>query len=430
MQNMLKQVRAKFSPYVNDFEKQVDVFLNKVKPDSDPQQVRADATALMQTDVAAVVLWCERQLKGYTSLSKEARTQMYTNLVSIKSSFQSYSFMRVPDEDVLSLELFEKGVNTDNLKSVHRQIQYLKQIMDFFGGQVIYESKKGFSFAMLLRDAQKNLLVGDHHQIMILYVYLYALKYEVADLQLKITPTKTCLHFEGVDIDMEQGTFEKYTKEICELAPITEILALNLLDIPEQISEAFAIAPASLSKVAELANLLSDRVEIVTQNRKIAFRKIVLHHVTAEQFDKAMSFAMESKDIEAVQHVAIKATAFYLKKDDFIEAHRYAVHTKDSETIIKKVHEKEGIAFYNKKNYIRAGEKFKKAGNAAFLKKCYAGLFFQEQTKIKHVKLLSELKQNKKTILQMKLYAEKSEDQKLVAYSQGLLDQVNGKKKS
>lgn len=429
MQNMLKHVRAKFSPYVNEFENKADTLLEKKFAAKDADGLRAAVLALMQEDAVALAVWCERQYKGYASLTKEVRTQLYENLKAIKSSFQSYSFMQVPDEDALFLELYEKEIPAEELKARHRQIQYLKQIMEYFRTQIAYEPQKGHNIGALLKNPKTGALIGDSHQVVLLYLYLYALKYDVSDLRIKITATKMYLHFEHADIDLEQGVFVKYTREICEIVPVTEALVLNLLDTPKESTDALTIAPTALSRLGEFARLLSNREEIISQNSKIAFRKHVLHQLEQENFDSAMSYAMESKDLEAVQHVAIKATAYYLKKDDFIEAHRYAKHTKDPEGIAKKIYEKEGIAFFNKKNYIRAGEKFKNAENHEYLKKCYAGLFFQEQAKIKHIKLLSELKQNKKTILQMKLYAEKSEDQKLVAYTQGLLDQISGKHK-
>ncbi len=426
---MLKKVRATFSPYVNDFEKAADAFLSSLGSNSDQEQVRKNVVALMQNDAASFLLWCERKLKNYASLTKETRSGMYGNLKAIKSSFQSYSFMQVPDVDQIYFELFEKEINTEKLKDYNKQLQYLKQIMEYFRNQVAYEPKKAQGFGALLKNPKTSQLSGDNHQVAILYAYLYALKFDVSDLQVKITPNRVCLHFEGADIDLVYGTFERYINELYEIMPITEALVLNLLDIPDEVEEAFSVSPKSLAKLAELAQLLSDRTEIVEQNRKVAFRKILLHHLEKQDFEKAMRFAQEAEDTEAIQHVALKAAAFYLKKDDFIEAHKYAKQTKDAEGIAKKIYEKEGISYFNKKNYIRAGEKFKKAGNKEFLKKCYAGLFFQEQAKIKHIKLLSQLKENKKTLLQMKLYAEKSGDQKLVKYIQGLLDQVNGKKK-
>lgn len=415
------------SPYVNESEEKIDHYLKGLSANSNPERVRKKIQELLQADAITFQIWCEHHYKAYASLTKEQRLGMYTNLDSIRSSFQSYSFMQVPDVDSIFLELTEKDINTNNLKSYSRQLQYLKQITSFFNSQVVFHFQQPATFAGFIKDPKKSMLRGDYHQIISLYTYLYSLKYEVADLKIKAMPGHICLHFEGVDIEATTGTFEKYSKEIQEILPITELVVISLLDIPDGAKESYEIPATSLIEAARLAFLLSERKDVVTHNLKVAFRKIIIHLLETNNFETALTYALASKDQEAVHHAALKGTSFYLNKEDFVQARKFSGFTKDRETIRKKIDEREGIALYNKKEYFKAIDKFKDAGHSEFEKKCYVGLFFREQSTVKDIKYISLLKEKRKTLLKMKFYAEKAEDEKLKRYAAGMLRQIGQK---
>ena len=62
-------------------------------------------------------------------------------------------------------------------------------------------TEESSTFGKLLRNPNRESLIGDCNQIVTLYIALFALKFDVQLLQLKTYPGHVALHFDGIDVE-------------------------------------------------------------------------------------------------------------------------------------------------------------------------------------------------------------------------------------
>ncbi|EKD63326.1 MAG: hypothetical protein ACD_51C00292G0001, partial [uncultured bacterium] len=215
---MFKWLLNLFSPYANPFEKKVGKFFKSIKANSNPIDVQMRLRDLMQENLVCVNLFMEKKYKNYKYLKKSVRKQMYANVQILNKEFDQYA---ATQSVIPSIEM---------PKGMEEKIKHLYTIMSYLRPGQHYEYEKAANFGKLLKDPTKEKLIGDCNQIVTLYSHLYARKYPISDLKIKILPGHVCLHFEGLDIEATNGTFKKY-EEFDYLLPITEIISTNIMDV-------------------------------------------------------------------------------------------------------------------------------------------------------------------------------------------------------
>ena len=424
MTNFFKNIINFFSPYTNPFEKKVDQFLEKLRPNSDKSIIQKKVLELMQEDVVIFHLWCERRYKGYRYLNKKKRRELYENVKKIQESFNNFCETRKINVDDVLQDIKDKNINTASLAGKEKELQYLAYIMTYFSGpegKFLYQESS--NFGELLKDPNHEKLIGDCNQIVTLYAYLFSLRYDVSKIQIKIYPGHVCLHFNGVDIEATSGAFKKYDEKDQKVLPITELIAVNLLDISDFRRKKFNMSPKSFLECSKITFLLSGDRKIAEHNLKAAYQNIVIKAVKDKKYDIAMTYANQSGEEALAKNTSHNAAVYFLKQNQFEKAKKYSKFTGDPKLNVA-ILKSEGIYYYKNENYQKALPVFQKINNTELIKHCYTAMFMELQKEIKSIKTIDQLKQKKFTIQKMHEYAKKSQNQKLIKYIEGLLKQI------
>jgi len=342
----------------------------------------------MKENIVIFHLWCERRYKGYKYLNKKKRLKLYANAEKISSAFDD--FCKDKNIDINSL-LKHVPVPSLYFKGKENQLKYIACIMDFFSGsQKHFKYEKSCNFGKLLKNPAKTQLIGDCNQIVTLYVYLFGLKYDISELKIKTYPGHVCLYFNGVDIEATSGSFQNYKKEGQKILPITELAAINLLDVSDSSEKMFEVSPYAFMEAAKLTFLLSSDETITKHNLKAAHQKLVNKALKDGHYQSAIDYSEDSGDRELIR----------------ISYHNAAVHA-------CKTHK------YNK-----AIKLFKKIDNKKGIKNCYESMFVDLNKQIAKLKTVDQLKAKRYTLQKMKKYAQKSGNHQLKEHVKALICQI------
>lgn len=360
----LKALILFFTPYANFFEWKVDRFFNSVKSSDSIFTIQKRLLDLMRENLIVVNVWMERKYKGYKYLKKSVRRRMYFNSSLIVNEFFKQSNF-----------VSDMG----KLVSRDEKLKYLTSIMDFLKPGKRYHYIKTASFGKLLRDPAKELLEGDCNQIVTLYIYLYSLKFSIEDLQIKLLPEHVCLHFNGVDIEATNGTFQHY-KNYTHILPVTEIISTNLLDLADFREKVAEISPRVFLKASQLAYSISSLRDIVESNLKVAYRNLAISSMQNGNFSSATFFAEKLADSELLRVV----------KRNF------------------------AVNLYEKKKYEKSLKIFEEVGDDKGQKACLSAIYNDLAKKVSGVKTRESFKSKKHIYLKMLQIAKKLGDNNLV----------------
>ncbi len=294
MLRFLKWFFGLFSPYVNGFERRVDRFFRSVKSDSSGVEVREGLLKLMQENLIVTNVWLEKKYKGYKYLTKKVRRQMYADTEKIKAAF-----LAEPEPSLEQLKAMVEEAGAVFPSGDEEKVRCLGKIMSFLRPEKRYFYIHTASFGKLLRDPAVEKLEGDCNQIVTLYIYLYSLKFPIEDLRIKLLPEHVCLHFREVDIEATNASFQRYEQR--EVLPVTEIVAVNLLDLMDFREEVSAISPREFVKSAQLAYSISSLRSLVEKNLVIAYRNLALASLNSGNFESARFFAEKAGDKEVMR---------------------------------------------------------------------------------------------------------------------------------
>ena len=282
---ILWEVFAFFTPFVDPFEIKVYRFCNWVTSYRSKYDVEKRLLTLMQENLIVTSIWFEKRYKNYTYLTKSRRREIYRNAQLMMADFDTFNSttrMVVPPP-------------------VSENKVYLQKVMDYFSpsrGKYVY--KEGVSFGKLLTCPTTENYVGDCNQIVTLYAAYYARKFPITDLQIKLIPGHVCLHFKGDDIEATNATWQKYDK-YDYIAPISELVATNLLDISEQGEKTQEINPEIFVKGAQLAAVLSQKKDIVENNIRVAYHNLCVSALAKKDIQKALFYARKIGDQQLLQ---------------------------------------------------------------------------------------------------------------------------------
>jgi len=287
-----------FTPYVSFFEWRVDSFFTGVKSTDRLSDIKGDLLYLMRKDLIVVNIWMEKKFKGYEYLSKSKRRQMYENAQKISDNFLKFCETNKIDENFVRAEIKEKDLTYP--EGGTEKIVFLRKIAEFLQPENLYHYIETSSFGKLLNDPEKEKLEGDCNQIVTLYAYLFSLKYDINELNIKLLPEHVCLHFRNIDIEATNGTFTRY-RESMDVLPVTEIIATNMLDIPDFREEAVTITPRVMVKSAQLAYATSSLRSLVEKNLNIAYENLGNSAYNASDFNAAIFYFEKAGDGEMLK---------------------------------------------------------------------------------------------------------------------------------
>lgn len=407
-----------FSQYVGPAERRVGRFFARVSETHSTHKIEKALIDLLQRDIAVVNLWTEQQYKGYEYLTKRTRKQLYDNLASIRQDFSAFAAAQTVDTDPLVKELAGKGANAAMLRMMSDRLRYIVCIMRYLApknGRYVY--RESSSFGRLLRNPTKEVLEGDCNQIVTLYVALYALRYNVTDLQLTLFPGHVALHFCGIDIETTNGQFAHYDKEGQRHVPIHEIVSVNLLDTTDINYQKGAVRPEVFLQSARLAYVVSSHRSLVKQNLEAAYQNTVRAMIKSQRHQEALDYARQSKSFELIEVAAQNGASAAASRHDFVAARRFAGYSKRKQEIIAVINRNEAAYLFNAQRYQEAIALFERLKDADMVRRCYRGLYVQQQARLGGLKTVADIKAQAGTIRLMEKYARASGDRELTRHA-------------
>lgn len=292
IKKILWELWAFFTPYVHPFEWKINRFCRWVTSYRSKYDVEKKLMSLMQENLIIVAIWLEKKYKNYRYLNKKTRRKLYKNASLIKEDFNSFCQMQSNNDG---------NHQEKNHMILDERTVYIEKIMKYFSpGRGKYEYKEGVSFGKLLTNPKTEKYIGDCNQIVTLYTAFYAEKYPINELQIKLIPGHVCLHLRDDDIEATNGTIKHY-ESFDYIAPITELIATNLLDINEESEKTGSIDPEIFVKGAQLAALLSQKREIVEKNMRVAYHNLCVRALNQHDLTKALFYAKKLENNELLK---------------------------------------------------------------------------------------------------------------------------------
>lgn len=400
-----------FSKYVHPHEKKVDKFFNSINSGSNSLVVKEKLLLLMQENLAVLTVWMEKKYKGYRFLTKRVRKRLYVNLDKVLSEFNDFPNSRQDKECLDSYDL-----NPEN----REKLAYILTIMGFLkpGGRYKYLESSGFF--RLLVDPNETQMSADCNQIVTFYAFLYALRYPLKDLEIKLLPGHVCLHFKGIDIEATSATLEKY-EEFTHILPITEIVSTNMLDITDVREETYKIDPRVFVKSAQLAFQISSLHDLVSKNLDAAYHNLAISSMNSGDYEGAVFFADKTGDGDFKKLVYKNCALYYQKAHDFKKAVYFARKVSDN-VFLDNIYYNEGIYYFNSKKFEKAISIFQNLNNAKMLKECYKGQFVQLQKTLSDRVDKNYVRAHRMKFQKMLELARKFDDGQIVADLQKMLE--------
>lgn len=329
-----------FSSYAHPFEKTVNRFFRGIRSSSDPKKIHLSLEQLMQQNTIVVNLWMEKRFKNYTHLTKRKRRELYANAEIIGQTFDQFAGEYLtPGERRDAIN----HVSTKVPPAYQDQLMYMSAIMAFLKPGQRYQYIPTASFGRLLQNPQHTVLEGDCNQIVTLYTYLYARKYPIADLSAKLLPEHVCLHLQGIDIEATNATFQHYA-EHQGIVPITELIAINLLDVSDFREMTAKLSQRSMVEGAKLAYVISSNRELVRRNLVVAYHNLSIYATEQKQFPTALFYARQTNDSKLLEYVQHAAALYFIKQRNFTKGRFFAEKLSDAtvrKTIIRSTYVEE-----------------------------------------------------------------------------------------
>ncbi len=414
---MFKRIFQFLSPYADPFEKKVDDFFGHLTPISPIAKIRNKADELLQKDIIRVIVFCEYRFKKYKKLKRSYRRKCYANAELIKQDFLSF-FMK-NKEDLIGKLKYQK-VPAELKKD--EQFQFLFAIMQYLALGKRLEYQAGSAFEKLLRDPKKHKLIGDCNQVATLYIALFAQKYSIQDLKLKLVPGHVCLHYEGVDIETTTGHFAHY-EDYENLVSVEEMIAINLLDIPDQVENQYRLSPKEFLEASKIAFLFSSNRDLAQKNLKTAYHNLAVTRLKTKNFTDAENFAKKTENKDLLNSTYTQAVFYYLEKKKFSTAKGYAQKSGNPELIKAVIHTR-AINLLNRKKYGAARQKFGQIHDSQGKKMCDQNELYDLWEDIRKYKHFKDYQRNRSKMKKARDLAKKVQEKGIVDFCEEVLQKV------
>lgn len=417
---LLQKLINFLSSYASNEERVVSNFFNNLTEHSVLPSTRARLLELLQENIAVINLWTEYRYKGYVYLKKQKRRELYTNLERIAVDFDMFYEQSKVKGDAAAEAI---RIVAPDAPITKEKATLIYAIMNYFAPERgVYEYRASSSFGLLLQDPASSMLVGDCNQIVTLYIYMYSRYFDIRDLQVRLLPEHVALHYNGVDIEATNATFQNYSNTSgAQLQPIEEIVSINLLDTTDSHFAKHDIRAEDFLQAARFAYILSHDRTIVTHNLDAAYGKLINSLMNNNNYGKALQFAKQSKDMELLGIVGHNGTLYHMGKNEFAAARRFAEYAIKRSELVRDSYHAEGLYHYKAHRYHEAIRSFEKYGDAKLVQSCYEALFIAEQDKLGGSLTTESIKHHAQTIKHMKTYAKKSGNTKMINYANDLM---------
>jgi len=415
--NFLKKTYYFFSDYTGPAERRVAKFFSKIRENQEVEEIKPQLLELIQSNVIAINLWSEYKYRQYKYLKKSERKQLYVNVSSIVMDFKNHLVSGRQNSQPVLEEIQALSLDGKIFADKIDRLMYLKSIMSFLapeGGRYVY--RKSSTFGALLKDPTKEPMVGDCNQIVTLYVYLYSLKFDVSELQLRTFPGHVALHFNGVDIEATAGRFMHYKFKDQSLLPIQELISLNLLDTSDEYFKTHKVSAEALLEAARVGYVLSSQRQVVAHNLAVAYNNAVVELMNGGSYQKALDYAKQSGNRKLITTAGHNGALYFMQQEQFTKALDFAAYSNQKEKLRLAIYQSKGAYYFDKGDYHTAIKAFENSGDSGAVKSCYAGLFNNERKKLGKISTVEDIKANQKTIHNMAIYAKNSGSQNLISY--------------
>ncbi len=379
---MFNPVINPFSKYADKTEKKVDKILGKTALHG-KEEIQNELLKLIQKNLVVVNLWLEHRFKGYKYLTKSRRKKFYQNTALIVAEFNKFESTFKFNEKQLFDHINKLGYMVKSNEEKNK-IKHLYSIMSFLKPGKLYNYLEGASFGKLLTDITTEKMIGDCNQIVTFYIFLYALKYPVTDLQIKLLPGHVCLRFNKIDIEATNATFHNY-EEHKKILPVIELITTNLLDTCDYRDKTLRIDSRSYVKAAELAYRLSDHNQIVNKNLRIAYHNLAVESAAGHNYKTAKFFAAKTNDPKLKKHILENAVIYLTQKNKFKKAYYYSSLLQDGKSK-KYVRNHEAWYYFKKKNYKKALKLYRMIPDPKMIKACYGEMYNKIQKRVANIK--------------------------------------------
>jgi hypothetical protein len=425
---MLRPVWNPFSSYADRLEKRIDGMLKRVAF-LGVFEAQRKTLELMQENLVILDLWLEAKFKGYKYLKKSTRKKMYRNAERIGQVFMQFAAGIKVDQAAIDGNLRTLGLARPTALPDQERLLFLIAIMMFLKPSAgRFQYLEGASFGKLLSDPDRQQkMIGDCNQIVTFYCYLYSLKFELKELQIKILPGHVCLHFKGIDIEATAGAFANY-QEYTSILPVVELISTNLLDVSDFRDKQIGVNPREFLKAAQLAGNLSSDQAMTGKNLRTAYYNVALDAMKDNDFDTAVFFLEKTglgsqEEQKFLADIFHNAVIYQVKQRNYSKARFYAA--KSSESDLKKyIDENEALHLFESGSLNRARELFQQAGNQQMVKACYGKEYNQIQARVAGLKDLATMRSHRSDYQKMLELAGKMEDSALAEKLRNLLSQL------
>jgi len=355
------------SKYANKAEKTVDKFFNRITIYTKTDRIQNRLIELMKENLIVVNLWLERKFKNYTFLKKKVRRNLYINAEKIGQEFDN--FYQKFDIDASYFKEIFASFNLAYQERFEKEFKCLTAIMAYLYPGKHYKYLDSSNFANLLKNPGDELLQGDCNQIVTLYVYLFSRHCDITNLRIKLPKEHVCLHFAGIDIEATNASWQNY-KEYIYIAPITELISVNLLDILDPREETAEIDPKIALKGAQLAYNLSGNRQLVEKNLLVAYHNMALKCEKKGDYKSAIYFAERAKNIDLLKTINYNAAIYFSKLYKFSDAKHFAAKS-GSPDLKKAIMAQEAAFYYNNNQVKKARELYRYLGDGEMVKATY-----------------------------------------------------------
>lgn len=413
MMNIFSRIYWFFSLYTDSTEKKMARFLEEVDRAGSPGLLRQKLLQLLQEDMVRFNLYQEWKFKGYKHLRKSKRKKLYRNAAKLKEAF--LTFYEAHKEKIqVSPSLAETR------HSVEKQ-KYVACMMYFLSPNHHYQYLESAAFSKLLRDPNKEKLIGDCNQICTLYLAMYSWKFPLDDWNIKLLPGHVCLHWGGIDIECTNATVHNYEEK--KVQPMQEMITTNILDVSEAKQKQFAISPQNFALGAKFVNQISSNRAIAESNLKAAYHNLAIDSLKHQGFKNAAHYFRLAREADQVENVWRQAVQYYLDKKNFSTALRYAKQSADR-GLAKIVLKNQGYDLLKKKNYRAALNKFRAIHDRDGEKAVQQQQLFDLNQKVKYCKTIADFKSKKSVLKQMRRLAQKIHNHDVLKFCDDVLRQI------
>lgn len=404
-----------FKIYTSDFEKQIDKFLSNLNENSDKSVIRKQILEFIKTDLITFNLWIERKYKGYQYLDRKTRIEFIENIKLFETELLEFV-----EKKHLDYGIYENSDKRNELNFLEKISIFLKEIYH-------YKYQESTNFGELFRFLKEKKIVGDCNQIVTLFIYLFNKKYDINLIKLRLFKNHVCLNLAEFDLEATTGEIipASEQKEENKLVDVSEIIAINLLDITDSRENKFEIDAKIISEASKLAFLLSSEKELTEGNLNASLLNLAISYLKNNAPNKALEICLNSLKGDHREVILRNILNFYVSKEDFTTALKLVKHSNSYNELNKKIKKGYAITQYNKGNFNDALKIAEEISEQDISKNCYLAMYAKVQEKIKDIKTIKELRTKKDIINELNRIATKSNNPDLLKSAKSLKSILN-----